>query len=65
MKFRYGLTANTMLRNTRLEIIKETVAEQPDLGSYAVACECGLSNEERLYKFLNRNFETSFYGITI
>lgn len=60
MKTRFGVTAKTILKNTRLEVIKETIAENPDLGCYAIACECGLNNERELYKFLNRNFETSF-----
>ncbi len=41
-------------------MIEETIAEHPDLGSYAIACECGLYNERELYNFLIRNFDISF-----
>jgi methylphosphotriester-DNA--protein-cysteine methyltransferase len=60
MKFRFGVTAKTMLKNTRLETIKETIKEHPDYDCFAVAKENGLPNECELYKFLSRNFETSF-----
>lgn len=60
MTIQFKLTAKAVLKNTRLEAIKETIAADLDLGSYAVACECGLQNEQELYKFLTRNFETSF-----
>jgi len=60
MKIQFGITAKTVLKNTRLEMIKETITKHPEYGCFAVAKENGLCNEKELYKFLNRNFETSF-----
>lgn len=59
----YGITAKEKLKQYRFEAIKKAIKETPSITSYAVAIKTGLKNEQELYKFLNRNFNTSFSAL--
>lgn len=56
----FGISAKEKLKVVRFNAIKQTLIEEPDSTSYAVAVMVGLKNEREAYKFLSRNFDTSF-----
>lgn len=49
-----------VLRAIRYRHIQKLVHEFPNATSYGVAQEVGLKNEQSLYLFLSRNFDTNF-----
>lgn len=60
IKAYYGITAKEKLKLTRFNAIKQILREEPDITSYGLAVSVGLKNEQIVYKFLNRNFDTSY-----
>ena len=59
----YGMTAKETLKLIRYKRIIKLIKEDPSVTSYNVALNTGLKNEQDLYKFLKRNFNTSFTEI--
>lgn len=59
----YGMTAKEALKLIRYKKIIKLIKEDPSVTSYNVALSTGLKNEQDLYKFLKRNFNTSFTEI--
>lgn len=60
IKEEYSVTAKAMMKKIRLEAIETAIMEHPSLGSYGIAQEAGLGSEQDIYRFLNRNFDTTF-----
>lgn len=52
--------AKEVLRRVRYERVLKLLKNNPQITSYSVAVDCGLSNEHSLFKFLNRNFNTTY-----
>jgi methylphosphotriester-DNA--protein-cysteine methyltransferase len=65
IKAHFGITAKKKLKRIRFKVIKQTVQEHPDITSYALAKRAGLENEQTVYHFLNRNFETNFSNLKV
>lgn len=61
----YGITAKAKLKEIRFNAIKQTLREHPGITSYGLAATVGLKNEQGVYNFLSRNFDTSFSNIKL
>ncbi len=60
IKEHFKITAKQKLRSTRFELIKSFLKEDPLITSYQLALKVGLKNEQQVFHFLSRNYETSF-----
>jgi AraC-like DNA-binding protein len=52
-----------LLKEVRYNKICRLIEDDPNITSYAVACSCGLSDEQGLFKFLKRHFDTTYSEI--
>lgn len=62
-KYKYKLTPKRHLMLFRFHKIKALILEDPTVSAKIVAYKVGLDNEQSLYKFLIRNFETNFTSL--
>lgn len=61
IKHYYGIVPKVYLRKIRFKrIISLIVKNGIQASSYSVALDSGLRNDDALYKFLNRHYETNF-----
>lgn len=60
VKKNFGMTAKQKLRKTRFDLIKLFLKEDPLITSYQLALKVGLKNEQQVFHFLSRNYDTNF-----
>lgn len=63
IKSTYKLSPKKHLMLFRFQKIKKMVTEDPQVPAKIVASFVGLETEQSLYKFLSRNFSTSFTSL--
>ena len=61
----FGIAAKQKLKKIRFKVIQQTIQEQPDITSYALAKKVGLESEQIVHQFLSRNFETNFSNLKV
>lgn len=59
----FEANSKQVLKEVRFKKIRECIEENPDMTSFAVARSCGLHNEQGLFKFLKRHFDTTYSEI--
>lgn len=59
----FRLNSKQLLKEVRYNMICKLIEENPDITSYAVARSCGLHDEQGLFKFLKRHFNTTYTEI--
>ena len=63
VKNHFGLSSKQLLKDVRFNKICEIIENDPDATSYSVACSAGLHDEQGLFKFLKRHFNTTYSEI--
>ena len=59
----FRINSKQLLKEVRYSKICKLIEENPDITSYSVACSCGLHDEQGLFKFLKRHFNTTYSDI--
>lgn len=59
----FEASSKQVLKEVRYRAICKRIEENPEITSYAVARSSGLSNEQGLFKFLKRHFNTTYSEI--
>lgn len=63
IKSHFGLNAKQLLKEIRFVKICELIENDPNATSYSVARSTGLHDEQGLFKFLKRHFNTTYSEI--
>ena len=63
VKNQFGLHSKQLLKEVRYDKICKLIEEDPNITSYSVACSTGLNDEQGLFKFLKRHFNTTYTEI--
>lgn len=63
VKNHFGLNSKQLLKEIRFSKICELIENDPNATSYSVACSTGLNDEQGLFKFLKRHFDTTYSEI--
>ncbi|NGP75837.1 AraC family transcriptional regulator [Balneolaceae bacterium YR4-1] len=63
IKIHFGLNAKQLLKEIRFIKICEIIESDPNATSYSVARSTGLHDEQGLFKFLKRHFNTTYSEI--
>lgn len=59
----FKANSKQVLKKVRYRKICKLIEENPDITSFAVAHSSGLGNEQNLFKFLKRHFDTTYSEI--
>lgn len=59
----FEATSKQVLKEVRYRAICKLIEENPEITSFSVARSSGLSNEQGLFKFLKRHFNTTYSEI--
>jgi len=59
----FGINSKQVLKEVRYNKICELIEDDPNITSYSVAASTGLNDEQGLFKFLKRHFDTTYSEI--
>lgn len=59
----FRTNSKQVLKEVRYNKICKLIEDDPNITSYSVACSCGLNDEQGLFKFLKRHFDTTYSEI--
>lgn len=59
----FRVNSKQLLKEVRYNKICKLIEENPNITSYSVACSCGLNDEQGLFKFLKRHYNTTYSDI--
>lgn len=63
VKRHFRSNSKQVLKEVRYNKICKLIEDDPNITSYSVACSSGLNDEQGLFKFLKRHFDTTYSEI--